>query len=62
MSSSRSRRRALRPPVVTSPHAPLTGEFAADPTVCHHAYQVAIDFGFVVVDLLPQEESLASAG
>ncbi|MFH9090840.1 hypothetical protein [Streptomyces sp. NPDC017673] len=45
------------------PHAPLAGEFAADPAVCHHAYQVAIDFGFVAVDviadLLPQEDSLA---
>ncbi|MEU1457411.1 hypothetical protein [Streptomyces avermitilis] len=65
MPSSRSRRRALRPPVVTRPHAPLTGKFAADPTVCHHAYQVAIDFGFVVVDaiadLLPQEEAFALA-
>lgn len=65
MSSSRSRRRAPRPPVVTRPHAPLTGEFAADPTVCHHAYQAAIDFGFVAVDaiadLLPQDESLALA-
>ncbi|MEU1668421.1 hypothetical protein ABZ547_33545 [Streptomyces sparsogenes] len=48
---------------LTRPHAPLTVEFSADPTVCHHAYQVAIDFGFVAVDaiadLLPQEESLA---
>lgn len=65
MPSSRSRRRAPRPPVVTRPHAPLTGEFAADPAVCHHAYQVAIDFGLVAVDaiadLLPQEESLALA-
>ncbi|MFJ9026258.1 hypothetical protein ACIRPU_40780 [Streptomyces sp. NPDC102259] len=65
MPSSRSRRRAPRPPVVTRSHAPLTGKFAADPTVCHHAYQVAVDFGFVAVDaiadLLPQEESLALA-
>ncbi|MFE6104061.1 hypothetical protein ACFVQ4_29460 [Streptomyces laurentii] len=64
MPSSRSRRRPPRPPVVR-PHAPLTGEFAADPTVCHHAYQVALDFGFVAVDaiadLLPQEVSLAVA-
>ncbi|WP_216586600.1 hypothetical protein [Streptomyces brasiliscabiei] len=33
--------------------------------MCHHAYQVAIDFGFVAVDavadLLPQEDSLALA-
>ncbi|MBC7271985.1 MAG: hypothetical protein H5T76_25300 [Streptomyces sp.] len=33
--------------------------------MCHHAYQVAIDFGFVAVDaiadLLPQEESLTLA-
>ncbi|MFL4910683.1 hypothetical protein ACJ6WF_48240 [Streptomyces sp. MMS24-I2-30] len=45
------------------PHAPLTGEFAADPAMCHHAYQVAVDFGFVAVDAvadrLPQEQSLA---
>jgi hypothetical protein len=65
MPSSRPRRRAPRPPAVTRTHAPLTGEFAADPTVCHHAYQIAIDFGFVAVDaiadLLPQEESLALA-
>ncbi|WP_285530311.1 hypothetical protein [Streptomyces lavendulae] len=64
MPSSRPRRRAPRPPVVR-PHAPLTGEFAADPTVCHPAYQVALDFGFVAVDaiadLLPQEVSLALA-
>jgi len=60
MPSSRSRR---PPPAVTRPHAPLTGEFAAHPTVCRQAFQIAVDFGFVAVDaiadLLPQEESLA---
>ncbi|WP_328380644.1 hypothetical protein OHB13_38135 (plasmid) [Streptomyces sp. NBC_00440] len=64
MPSSR-RRHSPRPPVVNRPHAPLTCEFAADPAMCHHAYQVAIDFGFVAVDaisdLLPQGESLALA-
>ncbi|WP_331739750.1 hypothetical protein OG590_38960 (plasmid) [Streptomyces goshikiensis] len=59
----RSRRRPPRPPAATRPHAPLTGEFAADPAVCHQAFQTAVDFGFVAVDaiadLLPHEESLA---
>ncbi|MEU3050038.1 hypothetical protein ABZ705_26610, partial [Streptomyces sp. NPDC006984] len=63
MPSSRSRRRPPRPPAVTRAHAPLTGEFAADPAVCHQAFQTAVDFGFVAVDaiadLLPHEESLA---
>ncbi|MFF9593832.1 hypothetical protein ACF1FX_32390 [Streptomyces sp. NPDC014646] len=50
-------------PPVPRPHAPLTGEFAADPDVCRHAYQVAVDFGFVAVDAIgdffPEEESVA---
>lgn len=60
MPPSRSRR---RPPAATRPHAPLTGEFAAHPSVCRQAFQIAVDFGFVAVDavadLLAQEESLA---
>lgn len=52
-----------RPPAVTRPHAPLTGEFAAHPTVCRQAFQITVDFGFVAVnaiaDFLPKEESLA---
>ncbi|MEU4969120.1 hypothetical protein [Streptomyces smyrnaeus] len=63
MPSSRSRHRPPRPPAVTRPHAPLTGEFAAHPSACHQAFQLAIDFGFVAVDaiadFLPEEESLA---
>ncbi|MGW1784540.1 hypothetical protein ACWCQQ_36310 [Streptomyces sp. NPDC002143] len=63
MPSSRPRRRSPRPPAVGRTHAPLTGEFAADPAMCHSAFQVAVDFGFVaadaIADLLPQEESLA---
>ncbi|MET9663581.1 hypothetical protein [Streptomyces sp. NPDC006510] len=43
--------------------APLADEFAADPDTCRHAFQVAIDFGFVAVDaigdFLPQKESVA---
>lgn len=61
--SSRSRRQPSRPPAVFRPHAPLAGDFAADPVVCCRAFQVAVDFGFVAVDavadLLPQEVSLA---
>lgn len=53
----------MRPPVVTRPHAPLTGEFAAHPATCHQAFQLAVDFGFVAVDaiadFLPEEMSIA---
>jgi hypothetical protein len=60
MPSSRSRRRPQRPPAVIRPHAPLTGIFAADLVV---SFQAAVDLGFVavdaIVDLFPQEDSLA---
>lgn len=63
MSSARSRR-SPRPPVVNRPHAPLTGEYAADPAVCH-AYQVAVDFGLIAVDavgeVLPHDEAVTLA-
>ncbi|MEU7377818.1 hypothetical protein [Streptomyces albidoflavus] len=65
MPSSHSRRQPPRPPVVNRPHAPLAGEYAADPAVCHHAYQVAVDFGLIAVDavgdVLPHDEAIALA-
>ncbi|MFI0763219.1 hypothetical protein OH797_38980 (plasmid) [Streptomyces anulatus] len=65
MPSSRSRSRSPRPSVVDRPHAPLTGEYAADPAVCHPAFQIAVDFGLIGVDavgdVLPEDEAIALA-
>ncbi|UZI33389.1 hypothetical protein N7925_35550 [Streptomyces sp. CA-278952] len=45
--------------------AALTGEYAADPAVCHPAFQISVDFGLIGVDavgdVLPESETIALA-